>query len=248
MNKHYNQIKENAMQYGENIQAYNEYLNFIAYLIKVLGLPNNAISQSMILKLLTDKGLFSKDKNFCIKYGKGDDIVGFWGMHVIDGVASCRHIANFQSDVISRNYLYSEPFYCYMSHNNYQNLGNFSIDHAINLIIYNNVYYGYDASNNKLFRFIDGMKMEELFSDQPLFAYYKPELKLSQNGYEIAKVSYDLDLFKKMADMSPINFEEYKYITLCAQKMVCQNGELFESFHESSKKYIKRITKRNNIK
>ena len=64
----------------------------------------------------------------------------------------------------------------------------------------------------------------------------------------VMKLSYDLDLFKKMADMSPINFEEYKYITLCTQNMVCQNDELFELFHESSKKYIKRITKRNNIK
>lgn len=244
MDNHYDQIKENAMRYRENIQAYSEYLNFIAYLIRVLGLPNNAISQSLILKLLMDKGIFSKEKKLCIKYGKDDDIVGFWGIHVIDGIVSCRHIANFQSDVISKNHLYSRPFYCYMSHYNYKNLGNFTINHAINLIIYNGVYYGYDASSNKLFRFIDGMKMQELFAVHPLFAYYKPELKLVQNGHKIATISYDLSLFKEAENAIPIGFEEYNYILCDCERVINHNHVLFKDFHESSKKYIKKITNR----
>lgn len=242
MNKDYNQIKENALQYGENIQAYNEYLNFIAYLIKVLSLPNNAISESIILKMLTDMGTFSKDQKLYTKCDKIDDIVGFWGMHVIDGRVSCRHIANFQSDVISRNHLYSEPFYCYISEYDYQNLGNFTVNHAINLIAHNGIYYGYDAVRNKLFSFIDGMKMKELFSDQPLFAYYKPNLKLIQNGHLIMDISYDMALFKKMENMPSLSLEEYNYIIYYIASALSNNKDLFKAFQMSSKKYIKRIT------
>ena len=88
------------------------------------------------------------------------------------------------------------------------------------------------------------MKMEELFSNHPLIAYYKPELKFIQNGQVIEEIKYDLNLFKESASKSSVSLEEYNYILYWIQSMVSKNGNLFNDFHESSKKYIKRITNR----
>ncbi len=239
-----NQFIENAMMYGDSIKAYDNYLNYIAYLVKVLGLPNNAISQAIVLKRIMDWGTFSDDQEFNIVDKYENDLVGFWGMHIMEGIATCRHIANFEKDVLAKNYLMAEPFYCSISNVNADNPGNLVINHAINLIYYKGVYYGYDATNDKLFHFIHGMKMEELYSDNPLYAYYVPEIKFSQNGHEIADIKYDVNAFEAMADKPILSEKEYTFIKNYSDNAVYNNLELLDDFYDSSKKYIRKINDR----
>ena len=182
-------VRDNALLYGENIKAYNDYISFIAYLVKTMSMPNNAISSSIVLRLLTNKGIFSKNRKINYVSEISDDIQGFLGMNVILGKVCCRHVANFQNDVLAKNYLISQPFNCYMADEDIDNTDDLLPNHVINLVNYNDIYYGYDATNDKLFKFIDEFKMQELFTDQPSYILYAPhsDMIINKSTKEKAK-------------------------------------------------------------
>lgn len=144
-NDYYNEIRKNALKNGNNIKAYDEYVGLIAYLIKTLNMPNNAISASVILNRLTKMGLFSYDGKYVRTTDIGKQLIGFLGINVIEGASVCRHMASFHSDVLSKMNMMSYPFYCYLTKNNDEDGNNFRCNHAINLIEYKSCLYGYDA-------------------------------------------------------------------------------------------------------
>ena len=180
-NNYQNSINYNIINYKNNIEAYDEYISFIAYLIKCMSLPNNVISASTILSLITKEGVFSNNHKLYVGNEILDELYGFLG-------------------------------------------------------------YGFDGYNNGLFKFVSGKEMIELFKSAPHYIYYKPYMNIIYNNETIYSVKNLLEIFNTFKDKAFISIDEYEYIVNEAEKVVFKNKELMNEFHESSKKYIKRIT------
>ena len=183
--------------------------------------------------------------NGILKYSShiDDDISGFLGINVILGKACCRHITSFQSDVLAKNFLISEPFHCYMTEDNLLDAHGLLPNHVINLINYNGIYYGYDATNDKLFEFVSENKMQQVFTDKPSFLFYAPHSDMITNGMSREENEDKIKaLFKKSEGKKIISKDEYDEIRYFA-KSITNNERLLNDYKESSKKYIKKITK-----
>ena len=102
---------------------------------------------------------------------------------------------------------------------------------------------GYDALNNRLFRFISNRKLEELFCDNIHYMYYKPYIHMMFDGMDISGINNFISLFDVIKDKQIISLGEYNDVYDNAVDIVNKNNRLLDDFHESSKKYIKRITK-----
>ena len=235
-------INKNTTKYKDNIEAYDEYINFIAYLIKCMSLPNNIISASIILSIITKMGVFSDNYKLFTNEKIQDDLYGFLGINIVKGYAVCRHFASFQSDVLKKLGYMCEPFYCYMSNRDIIDADKKLANHAINLIEYNNSLYGFDSYNNGLFSFVDNKKMKEMFVVDSHYIYYKPYINIMYNNETISSINNMIELFNNIKDKPDFDIREYKYIREMSEKMVLNNKGLLNDFHESSKKYIKRIT------
>ena len=242
-NKFLDEVDNNITLYNETIEAYDEYIDYIAYLIKCMNLPSNVISASIILSLLMRKGIFSEDNRLITNEENLVDLYGFLGLNIIIGHAACRHFAAFQSDVLKRLKYMSEPFYCYMTKDDVSDASKKPANHAINLIEYKDNLYGIDTYNSSFFNFIDSKKMVEMFVKRPHFVYYKPYINIMYNGETTDSVNNLCNLFDNIKGKESISIDEFKYICDYAQKVVFKNNDLLDAFHESSKKYIKRITK-----
>ena len=240
-NNYQNSINNNVINYKNNIEAYDEYINFIAYLVKCMSLPDNVISASTILSLITKEGVFSNNHKLYVGNEILDELYGFLGINIIKGNAVCRHMASFQSDVLKKLNYMSEPLYCYLSNKKTDDYDKKAANHSINLIEYNNCLYGFDGYNNGLFKFVSGKEMIELFKSAPHYIYYKPYMNIIYNNETIYSVKNLLEIFNNFKDKSFISIDEYEYIVNEAEKVVFKNKELMDEFHESSKKYIKRI-------
>ena len=233
-------------KFAKSISAYNDYVKYIAYLIKCMATPNNAISASIILGLLTKMGIFSDNFELTTGQNTKDIIFGVLGINIICGKAVCRHVANFQSDILKELSLFSEPLYCHLALGNIENIAMAEANHAINLIEYNNNLYGYDAYNDGIFSFIGRTKMRELFVSNPHYIYYKPYMNLVYNKETISSVNNLVSLFDVIKDNHIIDVAEYKMIMEEAGNTIYNSNLLLGEFHRSSKKYIKRIT--DNLK
>ena len=244
--KYSKKIRESAMKYGNNIQSYNEYLDRIAYLVKSMSLSKNAISASLVLHMLTKSGLFSDNHSFIVGGFIPDDIKGFLGINVIRGNAVCRHVTNFQSDVLEKINMMSDPFYCYLSKIELEEPNKMECNHAINLILYKDNLYGYDALNNGLYQFISDNTMKEMFTNKPHYIYYKPYMDIVLENTSISGANNLIDIFDKIKEKDVISLDEYNYILYWANSMITKNSKLLDEFHESSKKYIRKITNHLN--
>lgn len=242
--RYYERLRESAMNYGDNIRYYNEYLLRASYLVKAMSLPNNAISASLVLHFLTELGVFSDNYSFIVGGFIPDDIVGFLGINVIRGNGVCRHVTGFQSDVLGKINMMSEPFYCYLSDKELDEPNKMECNHAVNLILYKDNLYGYDALNNGLYEFISDSAMKEMFTEKPHYIYYKPYMDIVLENTSISGVNNLIDIFGKIKEKEAISLDEYNFIHYWANSMVMKNIRLLNEFHESSKKYIRKITNR----
>ena len=77
------------------------------------------------------------------------------------------------------------------------------------------------------------------------YLYFKPYLNMIYGGIDIDNVNSMIALFDVIKDKEVISLENYNKIYENACNMVNKNQGLLDEFHESSKKYIKRIT--NNL-
>ncbi len=241
-NKHNKKTVGNAITYSENIKAYYEYLKLVCYFIKVLSLSGNSFSASLILKKLTDIGTFSKNGSF-IRQNTANDITGFWGLNVIEGSGVCRHVSAFQSDVLTRINMLSDVLYV--------NTGKLisddkvvKADHAINIIKYKDVIYGFEATTGALFCLETPSSLKEMFRDKPRRLIYSPCTDMAVKGETLKQVSEKMNTFEKMICKETISKEEYDYIVQLANRAITVNESLIDDFKEASKKHIKKIVRK----
>ena len=231
-----------AMHYGSNIEEYYKYIKRISYLVKSMSIPDNAISASIVLNKLTKTGMFSDNYCLVLRTPNIKDIAGFLGINIIRGEAVCRHITGFQGDVLGELNLMSEPFYCYVGKKKLEDAGKVEANHVINLILYKDNLYGYDAMNDGLYQFVDDSVMEEMFTPKPHYIYYKPYMDIVMQNTSVNGANNLIDIFSKIKEKEVISQEEYNYILYWADSMIKKNSSLLDDFHESGKKYIRKIT------
>lgn len=233
----------NAGIYDKNIMAYNEFVKLIAYLIKSMNIPNNAITASMIIDILIKKGLFSENG----KYSKGKNMkerrIGFSSIALIEGIGVCRNTTSFHSDVFRALNMMSYPFYCYATFDSLENGNDYEANHVINLIEHNGTLYGYDAFNSMLFKFVSDREMLQMFSKEPLKLYYKPYVDVIVESLTLGNVNNLMALFGTVKDNELITVHEYLSMWKYAKKVTSENDFLFNLFKDTSKKRIKEITK-----
>ena len=232
-----------AIANGYSIKIYDEYINFIAYLIKVLNMPNNAISASMILKSLLESGVFSYNDKFQYIDGRQKEVNGFLGLNVILGHGCCRHVSRFQSDVLGKMNLMSDVLYCHISDKHQDEANKLKANHAMNLIEYHGILYGYDTERNQLFRMHGENEMAGIYIKNPSFVYYKPYIDMLINGMKVENANYMLKLLEMFKDKDIIGSNEYLEILNYVKNIISSNQGLIKDFRHSSKQYTKKIVK-----
>ena len=241
MRMEYNMYKHiNALKYFDILGIYSSLVQDIANFIKEINVNNDNLSYAIILKALTDMGVFSN--NGILKYSgdASDAIIGYPGINVITGNICCRHIANFQYNVFDKGNLGNKLFYCFLTNNNLKNSSNIYGNHVINLIYYKNNLYGYDAINNDLFSFIDDSKMSSLFNNKTKYVYYVDYLdRIFGNNF--TDVDILKERFEKFKNENVISYDEYLDICNYVKKIIVYNKYDIKSFKCATKEKIKRI-------
>ena len=82
-----------------------------------------------------------------------------------------------------------------------------------------------------------------MYADEIHYLYYKPYMDMMIEGISAGNARSMMDLFDIIKDKKPISLDTYNMLYENAIRTVCKNVNLLNDFHESSKKYIKRITK-----
>lgn len=231
-------VENNALDYADNIKAYQKYVSFIAYLVKTLSLPNNAISSSIILSNLINKGIFSCNGKFIYKDEEKDILSNYSGLNIINGIGNSEQIGKFQNDVLNELYLYCDVISSTFFIDINEVIRKVIPNYYINLIKYNNSVYGYDANRRKLLG-IDADKLSffPIFDEEIIYYQY-----LYDKDSDCSRKN-DTSLLDNLKNNAIISASEYKYICFMARGELLRNEDLFKDFHESSKKYIKEITR-----
>lgn len=231
----------NFREYTFLISEYTKYMEYIANLIRELSIKDNTISASLILDILIKRGIFSNDLEFKFDSKVDNVLVSYLGINVIKGFGCCRHIATFNSDIINKLGLMSDPLYCYITDRNICNAHNMKGNHVINLIEYNATLYGYDTVFSTLFRFVDSLKLESIYNDRNLHVYYKPYVDMIFNDMSIQNVLSLIMLFDKVKDNDILSYNEYIDICRYSYDMIDKNSDLINEFQNYSKKFVKKI-------
>ena len=244
---HNNDIRavNNALKYSDNIKAYQNYIKLIAYLVKVLGLPDNAISYSLILGELTRRGLFSKNGTFAYNNGKNGEIDGFLGINVIKGIGNYKHMANFQNDVLTRNNVASSILFCDLATNISEPGKSVVPNYAVSLIEYRGTLYGYDAYRNKLLTFGADGNLHPIYADGTEHFEYIPIADIAIDDFAFSKNVSLLEMLDKFKGNKIITPEEYRYICEDMKRNIKRNAkyDLFKDFRRSSVRHIEGITR-----
>ena len=234
---------EDGVTYSSNIEAYHKFVRFVAYLIKSLNWENNAITASIIIDILIKRGTFSVNGEYSKQKCMRQNLMRCFGIDLIKGAGVCRNTTSFHADVLKAMNMMSYPFYCYGTKNSLEDGNNYHANHVVNLIEYSGTLYGYDAFNSMLFNFVSKNEMVQFFSVNPFRLYYKPYMDMIVEGLTLGNVNSLLTLFDTFKNNKLITLSEYEDMGEYAKKVTSENDYLFDLFRESSKKYIREITK-----
>ncbi len=236
-------VLESIALYNSNITAYNQFIKRVACLVEALNVSDNAITASIIIDLLIKAGVFSAYGEYNKGMHTNQQVMGAFGIDVVNGTGVCRNTTSFLSDVLNKMNIMSYPFYCYATDDILDDANDHESNHVVNLIEYNGTLYGYDAFNSMLFKFVSDREMVQMFSEQPLKLYYKPYIDVVIEGLTLGNTDNLMVLFDNVKDNQVITLEEFRDMWKYAGKAICENAYLIGLFKENSKKRIREITK-----
>ena len=163
-------IKENIIKYEDNISAYNEYLNYVAYLVKVLAYPDNIMSAIVITNKVIRDGVFSKNKEFKYVYTINNNIEGFLGLNVVNGYGNSRNISAFISDVLNKLGFKCNTAFANITDKEERD-NNIQANQTLNIFQYDGNIYGYDVMNNIFYVIDSSNRMKEIYYSR-IFFYF----------------------------------------------------------------------------
>ena len=238
---------EENRYYSDAISYYNKFIKLIAQFIKELGLGDNSIVLSILLRKLLFEGYFSKDNCFKADSKQSFYDIGFFeGMDVIRGKGCCRHLASFHDAIFKELGNYSQIFTCYygsLDTTLSEALVN-SANHAANLIKSDGLIYVYDSFRNYILRPIDRFTVEGIVDYEeyiPIKFYYKPSV-----GVMACHTTFDegmnmLNLLEEDSKKTHINYIKYMEHKKLVEDIFLKNYISFVDFKSEGKKYTRKI-------
>jgi len=226
-------------EYRNIIKKYNLLINRLAKFIKNVGY-NDSIECSLILSYMIHGGFVSYNGKYLAKEITADkEITSRLGTTIVRGMGVCRNFASMHKDVFDELKLFDKQLYCYQGFGSGKDK---SANHVINLINYNNDYYGIDIYNgNRLYRFINELCMREigLYSTNSL--RYKSYYELLEGDSNIEDIKRNLRDYKKYSlkeYIDPITYANIKFNI--NQKIIGIKDDIKE-FYYDNESLMKRI-------
>lgn len=233
----------NKKIFKKAIINYRELIDLISNIIKEIGLLNNSISYSVILSKLIHKGSLSNDLKLTISENDEEfkDIIGFFGLDIINGYGCCRHFSNLFQDVFENIGMCGEMIICINKEGmTLEEAFSSRHNHVVNLIEFNNVYYAKDSLNANFYQFINGFAMNSYF-DLTDYAYFKPSVTMIMNGKTLPEVKEKIKLFTESSKSTPLTIQELKEIILETIYLYNKNKNLIKDFERNSEVLKRKI-------
>ena len=229
-------IESNRIARNESISnnylLYEEYIKFIkkvVVLMKELGITSS-IDYAYTLEFLIHRGILSTEP-FSYKR-KIDDILGIEGASVILGGGECRNFAKFYDHVFHNAGLSIANYHC----NDYKSAYLRDImpaNHMINIINHNNTRYGFDAYNQRVYRFLNAFELEDIESRQRLLFKFHSQIKYNGDYNSVIRL---LDMCSKSAIEDTITKEELVSIRNRVNELLDSNKGVLDDFCSDTKK------------
>lgn len=234
---------DNEIEIKDNlslISDYDSYIKLVWELINEISL-DNSISKGLLISVLLQAGVFSYDE---FKYGNVDDVLNSrLGLNVINGVACCRNVSNFMTDIFKVNGEFCENLtVTRLDKKNRRKATREMANHMINLINYKGVLYGFDALNGfgLLYYFVNSFELLPIDSKEQSFMYYKPYIDYVYNYLTFDELKNRLLLFSENGK-NAITQSEFKDIIVETDTKLTSEISLVEDFVKDTSGQIKEI-------
>ena len=208
-----NYLNERNLEYEKYIRAIKNYYMFLDSVVKLLlSLKiHTPLEYAIAIRYLIINGYLSYNGNYCFSCEFDNELMSNFGMNIICGSGCCRHEVDIFCNLFSMIGLYSKKFYCNHSFFKYLNFNRKrAADHVISLINYEDLLYGFDITNNMLFRFVNQSQMKSLTYYDPVYLTYKPYYEMIFDGISIEKINDTYKLFDEKSKGRYMNVYEYK--------------------------------------
>lgn len=236
-------LKEKSCQrHDEKFKIYDEFILLVAKLIKEIGIKNNEISYSLIIGLLLKAGMFSDWHRFEYKTNIVENLYGCLGLQVIRGYGTCRHISSFYKDVFDKLGLYNDKLYNYFSESNNEKIAKKNnANHVVNIIRYNDGYYGIDLANDYIFEFVNELKMKSMFKKEIVYIFGKPYMDILVEGLSYEEMENKLNNYRNNINRGTLDKKEYFDILRDTRESILRSEDILLDFNNDRRNYIKRL-------
>lgn len=223
-----------------NYSLYEKYIKFIkkvVVLMKELGITSS-LDYVYTLEFLIYRGILSTEP-FSYKR-KINDILGIEGASIILVGGECRNFVKFYDYVFYNAHLSIEDYHC----NDYKSayLRDFMpANHMINIIDYNDIRYGFDAYNKRVYKFLNSYELKDIESNQKLLFKFHSQIKYNGDYNSVITL---LDACLKSSNNDLLTKEKLISTRNRINKLLDINKKLLDDFcldTKNDKEKIKRL-------
>ena len=174
----------------------------------------------------------------------GEEIRHRLGTAIVCGGGVCRNNAGAVEDIFKCAKLPGDIIWncIYYSGLDYFSGG----DHAINLIYYNDVPYGFDTYNGGILRFTSNFFLTSLNPKDKQRLLYKPYAEYIYGDRDYDKIIEKLKALKELSKNDPISFEEFLAIHKAVLDKMKEHKSDLGEFHESNEEIKSSIVEEIN--
>lgn len=246
-------IRYSELNYEEYINAYKEFMQIVADVVKEIGLTDNSISYSYVISNLINSGFLSHNLKFVRTSDKNDffDIVSYEGIDIINGYGCCRHAVDIHKRIFDNLNMQSDKICCLAVSENSTSLSqSFKLpgNHIVNLIKYNNRYYLFDPFNNYIFYFQDCFSTNQysVGDDIDRFTlFYKPIQDIILNNLQFFELNSRMEQFDIDSTLDHISLKELNGIIDETIYRYYSKKKILADLASTCKTYGKRIVPRS---
>ncbi len=223
-------------EHQELLLLYQNYINNIIELFDYLKLPQNKLMPAIVFDILVEIGYFSSKNSFDSDQVNFKELTIKPGISVVSGAGVCRNIACFYEDIFKTFYDYPITACFLDKFGNNDNDTKIYGNHMINLVIHNDIVYGFDIMNHCLFKVIERNKLKGIDINYNLI--YKPygdllirlATTLEQKQNFIQEIEIKQLLFEIASRHTPLSSDDYNDQINKANEFIMARKAIFQSF------------------
>ena len=227
--------------FRDTIDTYFPLMKMAAKLVQELGLPDNTISYSYVIKWLIDDGVFSYQGSFRHQEDIDDTRYGtvLRGAQVLLGYGCCRHVAKLHEDIFDQLWLQGNATTC-VTENEKDDSFLITGNHQVNVINYLGTNYINDIYNGFFSYFRDGQTMVSYRQGYPSLTYC-PYGDMVIDGKTEEEIREQMIQFEQSSNQVPIDYSQVLDIIQSTSDRYNQRTSLIKDFKQESKPYVKKI-------